>query len=58
MASGNRRLMSAFTTAAHSLLDPLLASAEGVEGTWTQAADAVRSRCVCFFSITSCFVCL
>ncbi|KAF6253148.1 aspartic proteinase [Scenedesmus sp. NREL 46B-D3] len=44
MARGNRRLMSSLTTAAHSLLDPLLARAEGVEGTWSKAADAVRSR--------------
>jgi hypothetical protein len=36
--------MSAFTTAAHSLLDPFLARAEGVEGTWGKAADAVRTR--------------
>lgn len=44
MASGNRRLMSAFTSAAHSMLDPFLSRVEGVEGTWSKAADAVRSR--------------
>ncbi|WIA23977.1 hypothetical protein OEZ85_013609 [Tetradesmus obliquus] len=44
MASGNRRLMSAFSSAAHSMLDPFLSRVEGVQGTWAKAADAVRSR--------------
>jgi hypothetical protein len=57
MANGNRRLMSTLTTAAHSLLDPFLAGAAGVEGSWAKAADAVRTRWVHRHMQESCVLC-
>lgn len=44
---GNRRLMNTFTSAAHSVVDTLLAgSSNSAQATWGKAAEAVRARCV------------